>query len=316
MNKYPSLLLLIIAFILLFMPDLYAKEYRFYGGPSGGTFLFYAGAISSIAKKVGYKFIVKSSNGAVENIHNIDSGKADFALSYSGAIFHSRMGTLANDHKEYRNVMALGYLYGAPFQLVVRDDSKINIINDLKGKKVGIGNVGSGAALNAEIFFKNAGLWKQIDIQFIGYRRASYALKHGQIDAFLVLQGIPGVSIQDLSENTNIKLLDIWKYANSNKLFEKYPYYTRVSIPAYTYIGQKEVIDTYQEQTIWITNTSVPSDIVYRLLKNVYSAEGIRFLKSIHSSANSICLAEGLKGITTPLHPGAIIFWKEVGVLK
>jgi TRAP transporter TAXI family solute receptor len=133
----------------------------FGGGPAGGTFQVVANAIQTYKPvKAIEDFTVKaqSSAGSVENLRKTQSGKHDFSVVYSGHVYLGRNGLMKNDTKKYENVLAVAYLYGAPAQLVVRADSGIKSTKDLAGKKVGVGNAGSGAFANCEMFFTHLGI--------------------------------------------------------------------------------------------------------------------------------------------------------------
>ncbi|MCD6225090.1 MAG: hypothetical protein J7K32_06135 [Deltaproteobacteria bacterium] len=98
----------------------YAMMYRFSGGPSSGTFQYYASAVSTLSKQNRINVLDSSSDGSVENIRLANSGKASFAVAYSGHLFQGENGLLPKDTRTYKNVLALCYLYGALAQLVVR----------------------------------------------------------------------------------------------------------------------------------------------------------------------------------------------------
>ena len=98
--------------------------YTFAGGPSGGTFQYYASAIATIGQKQGQKLLARSSGGSIENIRLVNSQKANFAVAYSGHVYAGAHGTLKNDENQYTDVLVMAYLYGAPAQLVVKADDE------------------------------------------------------------------------------------------------------------------------------------------------------------------------------------------------
>lgn len=283
-----------------------ASEYRFYGGPAGGTFFDYAVAISGLAKNMGYQVRTFHSKGAAENIELINHGRADFSISYSHILYQKRSA----------NVKALGFLYSAPAHFVVRADSEIHSIFDLKGKRVGIGNRGSGAAINSEILLKQAGIFDNINIEYIGYRQAAEAFKNNKLDAFWIFAGCPNSSVIKAATESQIRLLNVRSDADKVGLFDAYPHYLSTVIPHYTYMGQKTDVLTYQDHAIWIARSDIPADVVYNLLKTVYSVEGKAYVKTVHPSASQMDSLKGLSGVSIPLHPGAEIFWRQMGVLK
>ncbi|MBT5270601.1 MAG: TAXI family TRAP transporter solute-binding subunit [Candidatus Marinimicrobia bacterium] len=288
--------------------------YTFAGGPSGGTFQYYASAVATIGQKQGQKLLARSSGGSIENIRLVNSQKADFAVAYSGHVYAGAHGTLKNDENSYDNVLAMAYLYGAPAQLVVKVGSGINTPLDLVGKRVGVGNAGSGAAANAEIYFNSLGIWDQMDREFLGYRNAATAMQNGQLDAFWVFTGYPSASILEVAMQTDIRLLDTYAAGESVGLFGNNPFFTPVTIPANTYKGQSTDIASFQDGALLVANSKVPNAVIHQILTAMYGQEGLEYLVSVHNSAKSMSVETGLQGVITPIHPGAIQFWLEKGL--
>jgi len=293
-----------------------ARMYKMSGGPSGGTFQYYASAISTLAKKHKINLLASSSGGSIENIRLTNSGKTNFSVAYSGNVFQAREGIMKGDPRKYENVMALSYFYGAPAQLVVRADSGITSAKQLVGKRVGVGNAGSGAAANAELFFTELGIWDKIKRNFLGYRQAAGAFKNNQLDAFWLFTGFPNSAVIEAALQTDVNLIDVYKDAEEAGMFKKYPYFSKVVIPANTYKGVTTDTVTFQDSTLWVANSKMSDDLVYKLLTLVYSKEGLAYMVSVHKSAKAMSVANGTKGIVTPMHPGAEKFWKEKGILK
>jgi TRAP transporter TAXI family solute receptor len=293
-----------------------AKTYVFTGGKAGGTSIYYANAVAALAKKAGMKFLVNSSGGAVEQIRLVNSGKSSFSLAYAGQLFAAERGQLKGDPRKYTDVQAMAYFYGAPAQLIVKADSDIKSAKDLVGKRVGVGNAGSGAAANAELFFTELGIWDKIDRNFIGYRQAADAFKNSQLDAFWVFVSFPNASVIEAAMQNKIRLIDLYADAQSCGLLKKYPYFSKVVIPAGTYQGVDTDTASFQDKTIWIVNNKVPEDVVYKTLKTTFSKEGLTHMVNAHKSAKAMSLKTSGKGIVSPMHPGATKFWKESGALK
>jgi uncharacterized protein len=291
-----------------------SNMYTFAGGPSGGTFQYYASAVATIGQKEGQKLLARSSGGSIENIRLVNSQKADFAVAYSGHVYAGIKGKLKNDEHSYNKVMVMAYLYGAPAQLVVKGDKGIDSPLDLTGKRVGVGNAGSGAAANAEIYFTSIGIWDKMDREFLGYRNAATAMQNGQLDAFWVFTGYPSASILEVAMQADIKLLDTYSAGAAVGLFQNNPFFTAVTVPANTYKGQTTDIASFQDGALLVANANVTDDVVHQILTAIYSQEGLAYLVSVHNSAKSMAIKTGLKGVVTPIHPGALKFWEEKGL--
>lgn len=290
--------------------------YKFTGGPSGGTFQYYAGAFATMSKDAGVNILASASGGSIENIRLVNSGKADFGVVYSGHVYAALNGKLKNDANKYEDILSIAFLYGAPAQLVVDADLKMKHPKELADKRVAVGNAGSGAAANAELYFTELGIWDTMEKEFLGYRAAAGALQNGQIDAFWVFAGYPNASVLEAALQTDVTILDTYAAGEEIGLFEKYPYFGKVVIPAETYSGQTKKVTTFSDATVWVANKSVTEDVVYELMTYVFSQKGLDYLVSVHKSAKEMSVEDGLKNIVTPLHPGAEKFWKEKGVLK
>lgn len=299
-----------------------AKVYKFSGGPSGGTFQYFASGISQWTndhKLLGAnKVNVSASAGSTQNVRLVSSGRANFGIAYAGDTYLASVGKLSpKDTRKYTGVRAVGYLYGAPAQLIVRADSGINSAADLAGKRVGVGKGGSGAAANAERFFKGIGVWSKMDPQFLGYNNAAAAFSNKQLDAFWVFAGYPTAAVIQAAQQNSIKLINVLSDAEKYGVFKEYPFYSPLDIPANTYKGQTETIKSFQDSALWIVNKDVPEDVVYNMIKSVYSQKGLAYLVTIKKTAKQMSVAGGTKGTSKLiLHPGAEKFWREMGVIK
>jgi len=293
-----------------------AETWRFAGGPAGGTFQYFAEGIASLAVKSGMEIKPDSSEGSTVNIRLADSGKADFGISYSGDIFKATQGMLSKDTKKYSDVLVMGYLFSAAAQLIVKADSDIGSAKELGGKSVGVGNFGSAALASCELFFSEIGLWHSIRKRFDGYNQAEQSFSKGELDAFWIFTGFPNESAETAAAHNRIALIPLLKDAREADMFKKYPYLSETVIPANTYKGVAADTPTFQDSALWIVNSRVSAENVYKLLSMVYSEEGLKFMAQIHPSAKEMSIGNGLKGVVTPLHPGAGKFWKEKGILK
>jgi TRAP transporter TAXI family solute receptor len=296
-----------------------AKRMVFAGGPAGGTFQVVANAIQTYKPVKDIKeFSVRaqSSAGSVENLRKVNSGRAQFGVVYSGHVYLGRNGRMKNDTKVYDQVMAVSYMYGAPAQLVVKKGSGIKSVKDLVGKKVGVGNAGSGAFANCELFFTHMGVWDKIERNAMGYNDAAAAFGNNQLDAFWLFTAFPSGAVIMAAQTNDIALIDLNADAETSGFYEKYPYFAKLSVPPGTYKGVDNETPSFQDSTLWVANAKVPDDVVYKLLSTIYTDEGLAHMVSQKKTFKEMSIASGTKGIVTPLHPGAIKFWKEKGVLK
>lgn len=313
---------LIIALVCLFMlaSDAFARKQRivFGGGPAGGTFQVVANSIQvykpvKMLENVTVK--AQTSAGSVENLRKTDAGRQQMSTVYSGHVWLGRNGKMKNDTKKYTNVLAVAWLYGAPAQLVVRKDSNIYSMKDLVGKKVGVGNAGSGAFANCELFFSHLGVWDKIERNAMGYNDAAAAFGNNQLDAFWLFTAFPSGAVIMAAQTNDIALLDLAADASRSGFFKAYPYFGKLSVPAGTYKGVDYISPSFQDSALWVANAKVPADVVYDLLKLVYSDAGLKHMHESKKTFKKMSLDSGATNIVTPFHPGAERFWKEKGKL-
>ena len=235
---------------------------------------------------------------------------------YSGHVYLGRNGLMKNDSKKYEDVLAVAYLYGAPAQLVVRADSGIKSVKDLEGKKVGVGNAGSGAFANCELFFTHMGIWDKIERNAMGYNDAAAAFGNNQLDAFWLFTAFPSGAVIRAAQTNKIALVNLDAEAEASGFYKKYPYFAKLTVPAGTYKGVDTDTPSFQDSALWVANSKVPADVVYKLLSIIYTDAGLKHMVEQKKTFKEMSIKNGVKGIVTPMHPGAIKFWKEKGVLK
>ena len=310
----------ILAISVFTAPDADAKKrVVFAGGPAGGTFQVVANAVQvydPIKAIKEFKVQAQSSAGSVENLRKVHSGKVQFGVVYSGHVYLGRNGMMKNDTNKYDKVLAVSYLYGAPAQLVVRQGSGIKTTKDLVGKKVGVGNAGSGAFANCELFFTHLGIWDKIERNAMGYNDAAQAFGNDQLDAFWLFTAFPSGAVIMAAQTNDIALIDLGADAEGSKFFEKYPYFSKLSVPAGTYKGVDKDTPSFQDSTLWVANADVADDVVYTMLSTIYTEEGLAHMREQKKTFKEMAVETGINGIVTPLHPGAIKFWTEKGLIK
>jgi TRAP transporter TAXI family solute receptor len=295
-----------------------AKRMVFGGGPAGGTFQVVANAIQvydPVKASKDYRVKAQSSAGSVENLRKVNRGKMQFGVVYSGHIYLGRLGKLKKDTRKYEDVMAVSYLYGAPAQLVVHKGSGIKSTKDLVGKKVGVGNAGSGAFANCELFFTHMGVWDKIERNAMGYNDAAAAFGNNQLDAFWLFTAFPSGAVIMAAQTNDIELVDLGKDAEESGFYEAYPYLSKLSVPPNTYKGVDSETPSFQDSALWVANSKVPADLVYDLLSKIYTDEGLAHMRQQKKTFKEMSVKTGINGIVTPLHPGAERFWKEKGLL-
>ncbi|MBW2614014.1 MAG: TAXI family TRAP transporter solute-binding subunit [Deltaproteobacteria bacterium] len=310
----------VLAITFVFTGASFAKErIVFGGGPAGGTFQVVANGIQVYKPiKAVDEFSVKaqSSAGSVENLRKTNSGKQQMSVVYSGHVYLGRNGMMKNDTKQYKDVLAVAWLYGAPAQLVVKKGAGIKGVKDLVGKKVGVGNAGSGAFANCELFFSHMGVWDKIERNAMGYNDAAAAFGNNQLDAFWLFTAFPSGAVIMAAQTNDIVLIDLNADAKKSGFYDKYPYFGKLAVPAGTYRGVDYDAPSFQDSALWVANAKVSADVVFKVLSLIYTDEGLAHMLGQKKTFKNMSLETGATNIVTPFHPGAEKFWKEKGMLK
>lgn len=307
---------LIFAGLLLTSPAVQAGDFKVKvgGGPTGGTFNIFANAMAVYLPKHmdDIKVIAVGSGGSVENVNKVSDDKFNFGLCYSVDLALGREGKLPPHNKVCDGTLALGFLYGAPAQLVVRANSDIHSLQDLKGKTVAVGDAGSGAAASAERFLGHLGLWNDIDHPFVGYSAAVKSFLDGEIDALWVLVGYPNRAIIQISVQTDVRLIDLGTDAEKSGFFDAYAY-APIEIPAGTYGEGTPAVASFLDHTLLCANKDVPAEIVFEIMKSLWSKSGLKAMADAKKTFRPMSLDTGFTGISSSLHPGAVRFWEKKG---
>jgi hypothetical protein len=317
-----ALLVFSLALLLVLSPAFPAlalqKNIVFLGGPAGGTFQQVAEAIETYRGSKALSALrikARPSAGSLENLREVHAGQADFSLVYSGHAYLGRNGLLQDDSTPYDKVLAVASLYGAPAQLVVRKGSGIKSVKDLKGKRVGVGTPGSGSFANCELFFRHLGVWDAIIPVHIGYNEVAIAFANRQLDAFWLFTAFPNSAINLAARTTKIDLLNLDAEARTSGFYKKYPYFTPRTLPAGTYRGVNHTTRSFQDSTLWVAGAEVPDEVVYRLLAAIYNKKGLRHMGRKIPVLKGMTRRSGARWVVIPMHPGAIRFWKDKGLL-
>jgi len=321
-------IILCITLSASFSQALTKEKIIFGGGPAGGTFQVVANSIQSfkpIKDAAGFKVQVQSSEGSIENMKKIDAGTLQMGIVYAGDMWRGANSKITDDPSNgaaqdaptnYSKVMALSYLYSAPAQLAVHPGSDIKEIKDLEGKKVGVGNTGSGAYSTCELFFTHIGMWDKIEKRNIGYNDAARAFKNNELDAFWVVAAVPSPAVTLASEGKGVELIALGGEAQESGFLRTFPWFSTTMIKAGSYKGIDLDLLSFQDSAIWVANIEVSDEVVYQMLSIIYTDEGLKHLAEQNENLKGISMLTGIIGIITPLHPGAEKFWKEKGLLK
>jgi uncharacterized protein len=290
-------------------------------GTGGITGVYYptGGAIAKIVNKkkdvYGIRCTVESTGGSVFNVNAIMAGDLQFGVVQSDRQFQA-INALAEwkDKGKQEDLRAVFSIHPESITLVAAVDANINDIMDLKGKRVNIGNPGSGQRQNAIDALEAVGIDYKTDMNAEGIKASESAslLQDGRIDAFFYTVGHPSGSIKEATAGARkVRFASI---TGIDSLLAKYPYYAKAYIPVKLYPGAEntENVDTFGVKATFVTSAKVPDDVVYAVTKEVF--DNFDDFKKLHP-AYAVLTKEGmLEGLSAPLHPGALKYYKEAGL--
>ena len=259
-----------------------------------------------------YNCVGRPALGSVFNIRAVKRTLLDFGVAQSDRNFEAFRGQGDWEGKPMEDLRSVFSMHPETVLLVTRADTGINTVWDLKGKTVNIGNPGSGQRGNAEDVLRLYGIDKDNDIQAQGLQQqeASRALIDRKIDAFFYTVGNPSAAIEEPANSTQIKIIPINDAAIYGFVDER-PYYVMTTIPAGTYKGVDEDVETYAVTATVVTSASASEAMVYDTVKTVF--ENLEELKAAHAAFRVLTPKAMLKGLTAPLHAGALKYYQEQG---
>jgi len=281
------------------------------GGSTGTYFPVGTGIANAISKSEKFDVTVQTSGGSVANMKMLDGEEIQLGLGASNTTFAGYNGDDPFE-KGIEKLRAISALYPETFQFVVREDSGMKVIEDLKGKRVAVGAPGSGTERTGKIILAAHGLtYDDIQPEFMKFGEAVTALKDKAIDAAIIGSGLPTAAVVDASSSMNITLLEVNK-EKFGKVVESEPYFTMVTIPAGTYEGVDYDVVTGASPALLITTTDLDEDIVYEITKALF--ENVKTVHDAHVQGKNVTLENALKGISIPLHPGTVKYYEEQGL--
>lgn len=299
-----------------------AQEPRFITiGTGGVTGIYYpaGGAICRLVNRGrarhGIRCSVEATGGSVDNINIVRAGALDFGIVQSDVQHQARRGKGPfKDESAFRRLRSVFSLHAEPLTILARADAGIATVIDLKGKRVNIGNPGSGqrAAMAALLKAKR---WSMDDFALaseLGSAEQAQALIDDQIDAAVFTVAHPSGTIQSLTALIDTVLIKVTGGA-VRRLLRK-PFYAKAVIPGGTYRGAAdEDVRTFGVRATLVTTADVPDDVVYEVIKAVF--EHLDEFRPLHPAFAPLVAEEmAHEALSAPLHPGARLFYEEAGL--
>lgn len=283
-------------------------------GGTAGTYYPLGGAIADAWNTdiPGCNIVAQATGASVENMKLIDKKEAELALIQNDIAEYAASGIEAFKDKPLDSGRGIATLYPEVIQIIVAADSPVKSIKDIKGKKVSVGAPGSGNEANARQILGTLGLtYDDIKPFYLSYAESADQFKDGHIDVILLTTGAPNAGIQDVSAVKKIKFISLAEDEIA-QIQEKYPFLTHFTMKAGTYSVQDYDVETVAVQAIVITHKDQPDDVVYQLTKTLWDKRD--HLAQVNAKANYMDANDPVKGITIPIHPGAVKYYTEKGI--
>jgi hypothetical protein len=316
-----SVLFALIVLLGAGAPVCYAKTTFVTFGTGGITGVYYptGGAIAKMVNQkkseYGIRATVESTGGSVFNINAVINGDLEFGIAQSDRQYQAYKGIAEWEKKgPQKDLRAVFSIHPELVTLVAAVDANVNTMDDLKGKRVNICNPGSGARGNAIDALKTVGIdfQKDLEAESVKAAEAPSLLQDGRIDAFFYTVGHPSGAFKEATAGARkVKFVPI---TSAKNLIKKSPYYAESYIPAgmYPNAANKDNTVTFGVKATLITSAKVPDQVVYAITKEVF--ENFETFKKLHPAYSVLTKESMLSGLSAPIHPGAMKYYKEAGL--
>lgn len=328
MRKGTILVAILVVLTMAFVglgPAPAAAKTKFYTiGTGGVTGVYYptGGAIARIVnakkKEFGMRLTVESTGGSVFNVNAIMAGDLEFGIVQSDRQYQATMGEADwKDKGPQKNLRALFSIHPESVTLVAAVDAGINSIKDLKGKRVNIGNPGSGQRQNSIDALTAAGIDYEKDIKAESLKAAEAPglLQDGRIDAFFYTVGHPSGAFKEATSGTRkVKFIPI---ELSDSFYTKFPYYAPSVVPVvanYPGAANDADVPSFGVKATFVTTKKIPKKDIYNVVSTIFG--NFEDFKKLHPAYAVLTKENMMEGLSAPLHEGAEQYFKEVGLLK
>ncbi len=285
-------------------------------GGTSGTYYGFSGVVAQVLNEKladTLNITVESTGASAANIDLVETGGNQLAIVQNDVMYYAISGTdMYADKAPYENYSAVMSCYPEYVQIVANKD--ITSIEDLKGKKVSVGDAGSGVEFNARQILAAYGIDIESDIEKNnqGFADSADSLKNGTIDAAFVVAGYPTTAVSELASTYDFNLLAVDE-EHANALMSDYGFYTYGVIPGGTYGPVADDVPAVAVMATIIARNDVPEDTIYALVKGIFDNQAD--IAAAHAKGAELSVETAVSGIDIPFHPGATTYFTEVGAM-
>ena len=306
--------LLICAGLLLSGCSNAKKDYILATGGTGGTYYPFGGAIANIwnTKIENMNVTAQATGASAENLRLINKGEAEYAIVQNDVMDYAYNGTDLFEGEKLENIMTIGTLYPEVVQIAVSKDSGIKSVADFKGKRISVGDAGSGVEFNAKQIMEGYGLtFDDIKKSNLSFKESAEGIQNGTLDGCFITAGVPNAALQELAFTAGLTLVPV-DGETAKQICEKYGYYTQTTIPGGTYKGTDSDTQALAIKATLAVNAKLDEEIVYEMTKALF--ENLSDLATAHAKGKEVSAQSAVTGVSVPLHPGAKKYFSELGL--
>ena len=301
----------------------FAQGRTFFGiatGGTGGTYYPLGGMLAQLISNnaelpdTRLSATAETGNASVANSQLLGRGEIESAFASADILDAAYKGVGQFEDGAIENIRAIGALYPETVQLIVRAESGITSFADLAGKSVSSGSPGSGQWQLLGDLLEAFGMTREdINEDYSSFSQSVEKIKDGNLDASLITAGLPTSSVTDLANGHDIKIISL-SGPEVEALQAEQPYYASATIPAGSYKGIDEDVQTLAVRAVWATHADMSDDVIYAVTKALY--ENTETLGQVHPMGKQISLDRALESVSIPVHPGAQKYYDEQGVAQ
>ncbi len=314
-----------------------AQEMTFFRigtGSAGGTYFPIGGLIANAISSPpgsracdkggtcgvpGLVAIAQSTNASAHNVTAINAGQMEAGLTGAATLYFAYHGVSKFEGSQKPKLRIIANLFPEDLHLVLPKGGKLGSLKDLKGKRVGIAQAGSGTQIAVELMLAAQGITRDdIEEAELNNSQSAERLADGQLDAYFYAAGTPVAAMIQLDSTKGMELYS-FSDAEIKASNEAVPYYVPSTIKAGVYAGVPYDVQTLAVNGILATSSDLSEDLIYQVTKALWNDTTRKLLDNGHAKGKVIRLETallGLDGLNVPLHPGAEKFYKEVGLIK
>jgi len=282
-------------------------------GGTTGTYYAFSGAVSQVlsSKIDNLSFDVQSTGASKANIFLVADKEADIAIVQNDVMYYATKGIdLFAEEGAVEGFSAMAGCYAEVCQIVSK--SNITSIEELRGKRVSVGDIGSGCEFNARQILDAYGMtFDDIQVNNLSFGDSATALKDDKIDAFFCVAGAPTTAVVELATSNSINILEV-DDEHADKLIADYPFYTKYNVPGGSYKGVDSDVQTVAVVATYIVSNDLDEKLVYEMTKALF--ENKAEIAQAHPKGAELDPEYSVSGISIPIHPGALKYYKEIGV--